>query len=120
MENRSRSQNTAARARKRGSRQSAVHTQWLAGYAVAKAQAAALARLYQDELIKMATDDVMLDPARDGHVSPEDVARSAELEEAMWQKASAAHTAEDIAGAIDSMQPSVGNGGRCPPAKTSG
>jgi hypothetical protein len=105
MENRSRSQNTAARARKRASRRSAVDTQWLAGYAAAKAQAAALARLYQSELIKMATDDAMLDPARNSDVSPETVARSAELEATMWQKASAAHTAEDIAGAIDSMQP---------------
>ncbi len=111
MENRSRSQNTAARARKRGSRPRAVDTQWLAGYAAAKAQAAALARLYQNELIKMAVDDAMLDPARNGDFSPEAVARSAELDVSLWQKASAGRTAGDIAGAIDSMQPSMGNGG---------
>lgn len=82
-------------------------TQWLVGYAAAKAQAAALARFYERELIRMAVDDAMLDPARHGDYSPEGIAKSAELEVTMWEKAAAAHTAEDIAEAIDLMQPLV-------------
>jgi hypothetical protein len=79
---------------------------WLAGYAAARAQAAALARLHEHELRRMAVDDAMLDPARHGgELSPEDAARSAELDIAMWRKAAASHAAEDIATAIEAMQP---------------
>jgi hypothetical protein len=83
--------------------------QWLAGYAAAKAQAAAVARLYERELLRMAVDDAMLDPARDGDGSAEGVARSTELDATMWQKAAASRTAEDIAEAIDLMQPVAGD-----------
>lgn len=85
---------------------------WRAGYAAAKAQAAALAGLYAHELFRMAVDDAMLDPARDGDLSPEGRARSEQLDVTMCQKAVAAHTAEDIEEAIGRMQPP----GEDPPA----
>jgi hypothetical protein len=84
-----------------------LHAQWLAGHAAARSQAAALARLYAKELIRMAVDDAMLDSAHCGDRSPEGLARSATLDISMWEKAKAGHTAEDIANAIELMQPTV-------------
>ncbi len=84
-----------------------LHAQWLAGHAAARLQAAALARLYAKELIRMAVDDAMLDPARTGDRSPEGLVRSAELDISMWEKAAAGNAAADIATAIERMQPAV-------------
>jgi len=84
-----------------------ANKQWRAGYAAAKRQAAALARVYEDELFRMAVDDAMLDPARKGieDLTPEECARFQNLALSMWQKGAAAHTAEDIAEAIKKMRP---------------
>lgn len=74
-----------------------------AGYAAAKAQAAAIARLYENELRRMAVDSWMLDPTRGGDYSPTAQARALEMGEEGWRKGEAAEAAEHIAAAIDGM-----------------
>jgi hypothetical protein len=71
-----------------------------AGYAAAKAQAAAIARLYEDELRRMAVDTWMSSPIHRGDFSA--AARGKELE--LWMKGEAVQAAENIAGAIEAMK----------------
>lgn len=78
---------------------------WLAGYAVAAASAAAIARLYESELRRMAVDSWMLSPTRNGDYSPAAVAKEIDMGEEGWRKGEAAQAAENIAAAIEGMRP---------------
>jgi hypothetical protein len=70
-------------------------TAYQAGYATAKAQAAAIARLYQDELLLMGIDAWM--------VQSRQPVFNEELSHEGWRHGRASRAAENIADAIEAM-----------------
>lgn len=75
-----------------------------AGYNQAKAQAMAIARMYEREIRRMAVDTWMTSPARRLDFTPEGLTKERELETEGWRKGDMATTAGNIASAIEGMK----------------